>query len=144
MKTLMIYCVMAVLAAGMTAAGQTRRVSLADGGNECRMVREVFEYDFVDSKPSFPGGREALMEFVNKTRRYPADAYQRGIEGRVTCSFIIDEDGRVTNVQVIKAADRSLNEEALRILCEMPDWQPGRHSGVAVPVRVVHCIPFRR
>lgn len=124
--------------------GQTCRVSegyLADGS---RAFKEVFEYDFVDEKPQFPGGNEALMEFVNKTRRYPADAYEQGIEGRVTCSFVVNADGNISHLRVIKGCHKTLNIEAMRILAEMPNWVPGRHHDKCVPVRVIHSIPFRK
>ncbi len=124
--------------------GQTCRVSVGVSDNGMQTYREVFEYDFVEEKPSFPGGNEALLDYINKNRKYPADAYERGIEGRVTCSFVVNADGNISNVKVIKGCNKSLNMEAMRLLAEMPCWHPGRHSSHCVPVRVVHSIPFRK
>lgn len=124
--------------------GQTCRVSEGFAADGSRAFKEVFEYDFVDEKPHFPGGTEALLAFVNKTRRYPEDAYKQGIEGRVTCSFVVNPDGNISHLKVIKGSHKSLNLEAMRILAEMPNWIPGRHGDKCVPVRVIHSIPFRK
>lgn len=126
------------------AEAQTCRVSAGCTADGCQTYKEVFEFDYVDVKPQFPGGNEALLSFINKTRHYPKDAYEKGVEGRVTCSFVVNADGNISHLKVLKGADKSLNLEAMRILAEMPNWQPGRHQGKAVPVRVIHCIPFRR
>ncbi|MDE5795379.1 MAG: energy transducer TonB [Muribaculaceae bacterium] len=126
------------------AEAQTCRVSAGYSGNGLQTYKEVFEYDYVEVKPSFPGGNEALLDYINKNRQYPADAYEHGIEGRVTCSFVVNADGNISNIRVIKGCHKSLNTEAVRLLTEMPSWLPGRQSAHCVPVRVVHCIPFRK
>lgn len=126
------------------AKGQTCRVSDGFASDGSMAYKEVFEYDFVDVKPQFPGGNEALMAFVNKTRCYPEEAYENGIEGRVTCSFVVNPDGNISHLKVIKGAHRLLNIEAMRILAEMPNWIPGQHANKCVPVRVIHSIPFRK
>lgn len=126
------------------AQAQTCRVSEGFASDGSRAFKEVFEYDFVDEKPQFPGGNEALMAFINKTRQYPAEAYEKGIEGRVTCSFVVNSDGNISHLRVIKGSHKSLNLEAMRILAEMPNWVPGRHHDRCVPVRVIHSIPFRK
>lgn len=126
------------------AKGQTCRVSVGSNADGTHAYKEVFEYDCVDQKPQFPGGREALMKFINDNRQYPRDAYERGIEGRVTCSFVVNADGNISNLKVIKGSHSSLNIEAMRILAEMPNWEPGKKGDKHVPVRVVHCIPFRK
>lgn len=131
------------LLTGQKAAAQTCRVAIGSSDG-MQTFREVFEYDFVDQKPSFPGGNEAFLDYINKNRKYPADAYKEGIEGRVTCSFIVNADGNISHLKVIKGCHKSLNMEAMRLLAEMPCWLPGKHSSRAVPVRVVHSIPFRK
>lgn len=135
---------LAVLLLPDVMQAQTCRVSEGFSADGSRNFKEVFEYDFVDVKPSFPGGNEALMAFINKTRQYPADAYAQGIEGRVTCSFVVNPDGNISHLKVIKGSHKSLNIEAMRILAEMPNWVPGKHHDKCVPVRVIHCIPFRK
>lgn len=136
--------ILTLAAIPFSTSAQTCRVSIGSGADGCQSYKEVFEYDYVDQKPQFPGGREALMEFINKTRHYPKEAYERGIEGRVTCSFVVNPDGNISHLRVIKGSHSSLNIEAMRILAEMPNWTPGKHGDKCVPVRVVHCIPFRK
>lgn len=127
-----------------TASAQTCKVSAGISRDGLQSFQEVFEYDFVDEKPSFPGGNEALLDYINKNRKYPAEAYQQGIEGRVTCSFVVNADGNISHIKVIKGCNKLLNMEAIRLLAQMPAWRPGRHLSHCVPVRVVHCIPFRK
>ena len=98
----------------------------------------------VDEQPQFPGGDNALMRYINQERRYPREAYCAGIEGRVLCSFIVDSDGSVSNVEVLRGVDESLNREAVRIISGMPRWKAGTIDGGNVPVYYVLSIPFRR
>lgn len=105
---------------------------------------DVFEYDYVSEKPSFPGGETKLMEFINTNRVYPPEAYAKGIQGRVTCWFVVNSDGSVSNINLLRSVNSLLNEEAIRIFSLMPDWNPGRIDGIAVPVRVVRSVCFRK
>lgn len=105
---------------------------------------EVFEYDFVDVKPEFPGGGQSLINYINTNRQYPKNAYEVGIQGRVTCSFIVNIDGKLSHIKVLRGVEPSLNSEAIRLICEMPDWTPGQINGHKVPVRVICSIPFRK
>lgn len=141
---IMMFLMLAFMLVPGICNAQTCRVSNGFAADGSMAYKEVFEYDFVDVKPSFPGGNEAMMEFVNKTRRYPEEAYKKGIEGRVTCSFVVNADGNISHLKVIKGVSKSLNMEAMRILAEMPNWEPGRIGDRYVPVRVIHCIPFRK
>lgn len=104
----------------------------------------VYDFDMVDEQPKFPGGECGLTNYVNETREYPYHAYQKKIQGRVLCSFIVGVDGRVSNVELVRGAcDESLNREAMRVIAEMPRWTPGRVAGQKVPVRVILPIAFR-
>jgi len=93
------------------------------------VFKEVYEYDYVDEKPEYPGSDTALMKFINENRNYPKNAYRHGVEGRVICSFVVNADGKVSNIEVIKGVESSLNAEAVRILSLMPDWHPGKIGG---------------
>ena len=135
--------IMILLTAGKTFA-QTCRVSIGTTHQGHASFMEVYEYDYVTDKPSYPGGDCQLMQFINETRKYPEKAYQAGVQGRVTCSFIVNANGTVSHIKVIKSVEESLNQEALRILSQMPTWNPGRVDGRPVPVRVIRSIPFRR
>lgn len=123
---------------------QTFRVKTATISNGVDIYTEVFEYDYVDIKPEFPGGGNSLINFINSNRQYPEEAYHKGIEGRVTCAFIVHPDGKISHIQVLRGVEPSLNHEAMRIVSSMPDWIPGRFNDQAVPVRVICCIPFRK
>lgn len=128
----------------LTASAQTCRVSTGIGANGCQNYIEVFEYDYVTEKPTFPGGDGELMAYINHCREYPKSAYDRGIQGRVTCSFVVNSEGEISCIQVLKGVDPELNREAVRIFSEMPRWRPGRLDGKPVPVRVIRAVPFRK
>lgn len=134
-----------VAASFITADSQTcriRRSVSASGG--CVEYREVYEYDYVWEKPSFPGGDCSLMKFINENRRYPKGAYKKGLEGRVVCSFIVNTNGTISDIQIFKGVEESLNSEAKRIFSIMPAWNPGKIDGTPVPVRVIRAVPFRK
>ncbi|MCM1377817.1 MAG: energy transducer TonB [Clostridium sp.] len=136
-----------VLALGLQSivtSAQTYRISAGVSPSGARCYLEVFEYDFVSEKPSFPGGERKLTEFINAHRHYPIEAYRNGEQGRVTCSFVVNTDGSVSHVKVIRSVSASLNEEAIRIFKLMPPWLPGKLNGQPVPVRVIRSIPFRK
>ncbi len=97
-------------------------------------------YDVVEQMPEYPGGMEALMAYFREQVKYPADAKEKKIQGRVLVKFIVEKDGSVSNVKVVQKAYPSLDAEALRVVKAMPKWQPGKHEGKAV--RVKYNIPI--
>ncbi len=129
---------------GLEASAQTCRVNSGINSDGCMSYKEVYEFDFVEEKPEFPGGGTELVNFINDNRRYPAEAYSLGIEGRVTCSFVVNCDGSVSNISIIRGVEKSLNKEAIRIIGKMPKWSPGKNETDAVPVRVNRAIPFSK
>lgn len=96
-------------------------------------------YDVVENMPQFPGGPQALFEFLRNTIKYPADAVAARQEGRVIITFVVDPDGQVTSPKVIRSVSPSIDAEALRVISAMPHWTPGRQSGK--PVSVKYTIP---
>ena len=100
-------------------------------------------YDVVEQMPSFPGGDAALMSFLNKNIKYPVIAEENGIQGRVVATFVVERDGSITDVKVIKSVDPSLDKEAVRVLKLMPKWIPGKQSGKAVRVKYTVPVTFR-
>ncbi len=105
---------------------------------------DVYEYESVDVHPSFPGGDTEMLRFINGERKYPSKAYRDGIEGRVLCSFVVNEDGSLSHISVIKGVEESLNREAVRILSKMPAWDAGMIDETPVPVYCILPIAFRR
>jgi TonB family protein len=86
-------------------------------------------YAHVEKMPEFPGGNKALMKYLMDNMKYPAEAANRGIQGMVLCRFIVDEEGNISNVQVLRSVDPSLDNEALRLINAMPKWIPGQKDG---------------
>jgi TonB family protein len=106
-------------------------------------IIEAYESEDVDEPPVFPGGNNALIRYINSSRRYPPHAYNQGIHGRVLCSFIVQPDGQITHINVIRGVEPSLNREAIRLINNMPRWHAGRLNGVSVPVVCILPITFR-
>ena len=99
-------------------------------------------FAIVEKMPQFPGGEKAINEFISKTLQYPVIAQENGIQGKVVCSFIINQDGSVTDAEVISGVDPSLDREAQRIVSAMPKWTPGTQRGKAVRVKYTMPVTF--
>ncbi len=97
-------------------------------------------FQIVSEMPEFPGGTEALMQFVASSIKYPEDAVNEGKEGRVFVSFVVEKDGLVSNVKVLRGVCYSIDEEASRVVRGMPRWKPGMKDGK--PARVSYQIPI--
>ena len=97
-------------------------------------------YQIVDQMPEFPGGMEAMMKFVADNVKYPEEAKDKNIEGRVFVGFVIEKDGSVSNVKVLRGIGGGCDEEAIRVVKSMPNWTPGKQKGE--PVRVSFQMPF--
>lgn len=99
-------------------------------------------FTIVDEMPQFPTGEEGLGKFISEYLRYPAQAKEEGLEGRILCSFIIRKDGTVSNLEIVNGLDNELDSEALRVLSMMPKWSPGRNGDKAVNVKCILPIDF--
>ena len=139
--------VLLLAAVALTAVSQVRHVTTVNPMSPNRTAYdaiEVYEFDYVDVQPQFPGGEHGLINFINRTREYPYHAYKNRVQGRELCSFIIGTDGKVSNIKVIRGTqDESLNREAMRVISEMPRWKAGKVGGQTVAVRCVLPIAFR-
>lgn len=100
-------------------------------------------FTVVEVMPEFPGGQGELLKFLANSVKYPVIAQENGIQGRVIASFIVEKDGSIRNVEVIKGIDPSLDQEAVRVLSEMPNWTPGKQRGQAVAVKYTVPVTFR-
>lgn len=149
------FFIIAMLLTAFSADAQMRRIAvhttdqtlalteIHHGHNFCADIIEAYDFETVDEPPTFPGGYGALMQFINATRTYPANAYAKKIQGRVLCSFIVQPDGAITHVNVLRGIEPSLDREAVRVLDEMPRWHAGRMGGNNVPVYCIFPITFR-
>ncbi len=111
---------------------------------EIEVTEEEIEEDTpiikAEKMPTFQGGDlMKFREWVQKRLRYPQIAQENGISGRVTLSFVIERDGSLTNIEVLQTPDRSLSEEAIRVLKTSPKWEPGKQRNQ--PVRVKYTLP---
>lgn len=97
----------------------------------------------IDESASFPGGIKAFYEYLSKNLKYPRDAQRYGIEGRVFIQFIVEKDGTISNAKVIKGIGAGCDEEALRVLREMPNWIPGKHKGEPARQKIIQNILFK-
>lgn len=94
----------------------------------------------VDVMPQYPGGDHELLKFIAQSIKYPMEAQEAGVQGRVICSFVVDKKGNIVEPKVIRGIDPSLDTEALRVIGMMPRWTPGRQDGKAV--RVLYTVPI--
>ncbi len=103
---------------------------------EQKVVVEAKEeiYYGVEIQPSFPGGEEELMKYLQSNIRYPVIAAENGIEGKVIVRFVVNKKGEVTDVTVLRGLDPSCDKEAVRVVQSMPKWVPGKQNGVSVNV----------
>ena len=104
---------------------------------------ETKVFEVVEQMPQFPGGDAALMQYLNSHIKYPVVAEENGIQGRVVCTFVVERNGSITDVRVIKSVDPSLDKEAVRVLKSMPSWIPGKQNGSAVRVKYTVPVTFR-
>ena len=100
-------------------------------------------FDVVEEMPSFPGGQGALMSFLNSNIKYPVVAQENGVQGRVIVGFVVERDGSITDVKVMRSVDPSLDREAQRVVKAMPRWKPGKQNGSAVRVKYTVPVVFR-
>lgn len=101
-------------------------------------------YQNVEQIPSFPGGIQALFSYLQENLKYPAVAQANGIQGRTLVTFVVEKDGRISNVMVVRSAgDPSLDREAVRIIRTMPRWRPGKIQGQEVRVQYTVPINFK-
>ncbi|MFB6319570.1 TonB family protein [Saccharicrinis sp. FJH54] len=110
------------------------------GNPVCYDSPDTSEFTIPEIMPSFPGGEMAMMNYLNNVIEYPAEAQKNGIQGRVYVNFVITKNGLIKNVKVIRGVHPLLNDEAVRVIKEMPNWIPGKTKGK--PVNVSFMLPI--
>ncbi len=106
-------------------------------------IAEDVIFTVVEDQPEFPGGETARQQFLNDNLRYPQMAREAGIQGTVFVTFVVEVDGSVTDVRIVRGIGGGCDEEAMRVVRMMPNWQPGRQRGQPVRVQFVMPIRFR-
>ena len=125
------------------AAGEVLKVKETIAEPEPPKVEETKVFDVVEEMPQFPGGSAALFEYLSKNIKYPVVAEENGVQGRVVVTFVVERDGSITDVKVVKSVDPSLDKEAQRVVKSMPHWIPGKQNGSAVRVKYTVPVTFR-
>lgn len=132
--------------ANIIKTGTTNEVALSVNkaeSSQSQLEKSDKVYDVVEGMPSFPGGDAELMRYFSQNMKYPAEAEMNGIQGKVLVTFIVERDGTITNIQVVKSVDPSLDKEAVRVVRNMPKWRPGMDKGAAVRVKYTIPVTFR-
>lgn len=96
-------------------------------------------FSIVEDMPEFPGGEAALLKYIAQSIKYPIIAQENGIQGRVTVTFVINQQGKAVEAQIVRGVDPALDKEALRVIGTLPTWKPGKQRGK--PVRVKYTVP---
>lgn len=100
-------------------------------------------FDIVEQQPMFPGGPAALMKYLSENTKYPVVAQENGVQGRVTVQFVVEKDGSISDVHVLRGVDPSLDKEAVRVVKSLPRWTPGKQNGITVRVNYRVPVLFR-
>lgn len=125
------------------AAGEVLKAKEVIAQPEPPKEEETKVFDVVEQMPSFPGGQAALMSWLGSNIKYPVVAEENGVQGRVVCTFVVERDGSITDVKVVRGVDPSLDKEAIRVLKAMPHWIPGKQNGSAVRVKYTVPVTFK-
>ncbi|OFX28104.1 MAG: hypothetical protein A2X08_02440 [Bacteroidetes bacterium GWA2_32_17] len=104
---------------------------------------EPVNFYVIEEKPEFPGGIEAINKWIVDNVKYPGIAKENGVTGKVFVQFVIDKEGKVTDVQILRGVDPYLDKEAMRVVSDMPSWTPGKQRGKAVKVSFQLPINFK-
>jgi periplasmic protein TonB len=126
-----------------TQEGSNEIIDLPDdggGGDDLGLGQQEI-FTIVEQMPEFQGGEEKLREFLSKNIKYPAMARENGISGTVYITFVVEGDGRITDVKSLRGLGGGLTEEALRVVKMMPNWTSGKQNGK--PVRVQFTLPVK-
>ena len=106
-------------------------------------VDEEYNFVMVEKSPEFPGGEDAMQKWIRSNLRYPSQAKKAHVEGTVNVEVTFEKDGKISNAEIVKSVDPSLDEEALRLIDEMPQWEPGNVNGLKVRSKRIIPIKFQ-
>lgn len=104
---------------------------------------DFVDIDMLDGKPSFVGGRDSLETYLKRNLKYPVIAEENEVQGKVIMAFVVEPDGLISDVKVIKSVDPSLDKEGMRLIQGMPRWNPGRYKGKNVRTKFVLPLNFQ-
>jgi protein TonB len=110
-----------------------------DGKSEVDKTNQV--YTFVEHMPQFPGGDDELFKYIGKSIKYPKKAKKKGIQGTVYITFVVEIDGTLSGIKVLRGVHKDIDKEAIRTISTMPKWKNGSHRDT--PARVQMNLPIR-
>lgn len=116
--------------------------TIAENTETATEIVDTEVFTIVNKMPQFFNGERGLADFIANQMRYPIEARQQGVEGRIICSFIVGIDGSISNVEVVQGLHPQLDAEAVRVLSIMPKWIPGENNGEKVSVKCLQPIDF--
>lgn len=120
--------------------GETYEIKHVPAAIEEEIPEEEEIFEIVEETPQFPnGGMVGLMQYLGKNIKYPTVAQETGTQGRVTIQFVVNKDGSIVDVKVLRGVDPYLDKEAVRVVSSMPKWKPGKQRGK--PVRCKFTVP---
>ena len=124
-----------------------RQTTKLNSGEKSKVYDVVDEknqvLDVADEMPEFPGGIQALIQYLTNTVKYPEESESKGEQGRVICTFVVEADGKVSNTMIAKGVTPALDKEAERVVRSMPKWTPGKMNGQNVRVKYTLPLTFR-
>lgn len=132
MRTLMI--IAALTLGGLTASTATAQQNPVKK-EKTTTEEKIYDFTSLDTTPAFPKGMEAFYQYLASSLKYPEEAKKNNVEGKVFLSFIVEKDGKLSDVKVIKGLGYGTNEEAVRVVKASPNWNPGKIKGEAVRVQ---------
>jgi protein TonB len=99
-----------------------------------KLISKIEIFEFVEQMPEYLGGEDKLEHYFKENIKYPTKAKEMRIEGRVICAFIVNEDGSLSDIKIARSISKEFDEEAIRLIKNMPNWKPGKQNGKAVKV----------
>ena len=131
--TLLAFSLSSLNVSGQKSTSDKKETTQASEKGKAAMMTDG-AYQVVDVMPEFPGGDEALLKYIADSTRYPKEAKEKGIQGKVIARFMIKKDGSVSNVSIPKGVNTLLDNEAIRVIKTLPSFTPGKLNGKKVPV----------
>ena len=132
-RKIFTWMILALLSMGMTYA--------VNGSLAAQVDAEELFIDY-EKKPEFPGGQTALERFIKNHLRHPVSVRESNLNGRVVCEFIVNKDGSISDIEVVRSNYSAMNDEVVRMLQEMPRWEPATSNGEPVSARYVLPVQF--
>ena len=130
--------------AAASALGEEAQESVDRTQDALEKLEGILPYTSVEAKPTFNGGdADSFVKYVQQNIKYPENALENGVEGKVTVNFVVDANGKIRNAKVVNGVDDELNAEALRVVESAPAWTPAKQNGKNVPVTCSIPVTFK-